>query len=40
LFGGSGNITGFNWPSFGIAVLGAVILLALTGWFSRREKKV
>jgi uncharacterized membrane protein YeaQ/YmgE (transglycosylase-associated protein family) len=39
LFGGRGNITGFNWPSFGVAVLGAVILLGVTGWYAQQEKK-
>lgn len=39
LFGGRGDITGFNWPSFGVAVLGAVILLAITGWYNRAEKE-
>ena len=39
LFGGRGDITGFNWPSFGVAVLGAVILLSVTGWYARQEKK-
>ncbi len=39
LFGGRGDITGFNWPSFGVAVLGAVILLSVTGWYTKQEKK-
>ena len=39
LFGGRGDITGFNWPSFGVAVLGAVILLGVTGWYAKQEKK-
>ncbi len=39
LLGGNGDITGFNWRSFGVAVLGAFLLLTATGWYSRREKK-
>jgi uncharacterized membrane protein YeaQ/YmgE (transglycosylase-associated protein family) len=39
LFGGRGDITGFNWYSFGVAVLGAVVLLSITGWYNRSEKK-
>ncbi len=35
LLGGSG-VTGFNLPSFGVAVLGAILLLGITGWWSRR----
>lgn len=37
-FGGYGEITGFNCYSFGVAILGSVILLAVTGWFARNEK--
>jgi uncharacterized membrane protein YeaQ/YmgE (transglycosylase-associated protein family) len=35
LFGRVG-ITGFNLRSLGVAALGAVVLLAITGWWSRR----
>jgi uncharacterized membrane protein YeaQ/YmgE (transglycosylase-associated protein family) len=28
---------GWNWQSFGVAVLGAVLLLAITGWGQRRR---
>lgn len=27
---------GWDWRSFGVAVLGAVVLLAITGWWQRR----
>ena len=27
---------GWNWTSFGVAVLGAVLLLVITGWWQRR----
>ena len=30
---------GFNLYSIGVAVLGAVILLGVTGWFSRRRRR-
>jgi uncharacterized membrane protein YeaQ/YmgE (transglycosylase-associated protein family) len=33
----SSGITGFNLRSFFVAVLGAVILLGITGWWSRRR---
>jgi uncharacterized membrane protein YeaQ/YmgE (transglycosylase-associated protein family) len=36
--GGEGVVTGFNIRSFGVAILGAVILLVVTGWFSRRRR--
>ena len=29
---------GWNWASFGVAVLGAVLLLAITGWWQRRGR--
>ena len=29
----------WNWQSFIIAVLGAVLLLAITGWGQRRERR-
>ncbi len=28
---------GWNWASFFVAVLGAVLLLAITGWWQRRR---
>jgi uncharacterized membrane protein YeaQ/YmgE (transglycosylase-associated protein family) len=28
---------GWDWTSFGVAVLGSVILLAVTGWYRRRR---
>ncbi len=31
------DITGFNPPSFGIAVVGAVVLLGITGWYSQHK---
>jgi uncharacterized membrane protein YeaQ/YmgE (transglycosylase-associated protein family) len=34
---GNGVSFGWNWRSFGVAVLGAVILLAVTGWGQRRR---
>jgi uncharacterized membrane protein YeaQ/YmgE (transglycosylase-associated protein family) len=34
---GSGVNFGWDWRSFGVAVLGAVILLAVTGWGRRRS---
>jgi uncharacterized membrane protein YeaQ/YmgE (transglycosylase-associated protein family) len=34
---GSGFSFDWNWRSFGVAVLGAVLLLALTGWGQRRR---
>jgi uncharacterized membrane protein YeaQ/YmgE (transglycosylase-associated protein family) len=37
LLTGSGVHFGWNWRSFGVAVLGAVILLAITGWGRRRR---
>ena len=37
-FLGGGGVTGFNLPSFIVAVLGAVFLLFLTGWFSRQRR--
>lgn len=33
------SVTGFNWPSFGIAVLGAIIFLSITGWRADKEKR-
>ena len=36
LIGGQG-VTGFNLPSFAVAVVGALILLGITGWWSRRR---
>lgn len=36
LIGREAVVTGFNWPSFGVAVLGAVILLGVTGWWQQR----
>lgn len=29
---------GWNWASFAVAVLGAVLLLAITGWWQRRGR--
>jgi uncharacterized membrane protein YeaQ/YmgE (transglycosylase-associated protein family) len=37
LLTGSGVNFDWNWQSFGVAVLGAVILLAITGWGQRRR---
>ena len=37
-FLGGGGVTGVNLPSFIVAVLGAVFLLFLTGWFSRQRR--
>jgi uncharacterized membrane protein YeaQ/YmgE (transglycosylase-associated protein family) len=34
---GRGVSFGWDWRSFGVAVLGAVILLAITGWGRRRS---
>ncbi|MBK9944100.1 MAG: GlsB/YeaQ/YmgE family stress response membrane protein [Kouleothrix sp.] len=28
----------WNWRSFGVAVIGAVVLLAITGWGQRRQR--
>jgi uncharacterized membrane protein YeaQ/YmgE (transglycosylase-associated protein family) len=36
LLGGHG-VTGWNLPSFAVAVVGAMILLGLTGWWQRRR---
>ena len=33
---GRSGVTGFNLSSFLVAVLGAVVLLGITGWWSRR----
>jgi uncharacterized membrane protein YeaQ/YmgE (transglycosylase-associated protein family) len=33
---GSGVRFGWNWRSFAVAVIGAVVLLAITGWGRRR----
>lgn len=38
LLGGRGDITGFNLYSFGVAILGAVLLLGITGWFAKNRK--
>ena len=35
-FIGQAGVTGFNLASFIVAVLGAVLLLLITGWWSRR----
>jgi uncharacterized membrane protein YeaQ/YmgE (transglycosylase-associated protein family) len=37
LLGGNG-VTGFNLPSFGVAVLGAIVLLVITGLFTTRRR--
>ena len=37
LLGGKG-VTGFNLPSFGVAVLGAIVLLVITGLFNTRRR--
>jgi len=37
LVGNEVTVTGFNMPSFIVAVLGAIVLLAITGWW--QEKK-
>jgi uncharacterized membrane protein YeaQ/YmgE (transglycosylase-associated protein family) len=36
---GSGVSFDWNWRSFAVAVLGAVLLLALTGWGQRRRSQ-
>jgi uncharacterized membrane protein YeaQ/YmgE (transglycosylase-associated protein family) len=36
---GSGVSFDWNWRSFAVAVLGAVLLLALTGWGQRRRSR-
>lgn len=38
LLGNEGISFGFNLRSFGVAILGAVILLGITGWWSRRRR--
>jgi uncharacterized membrane protein YeaQ/YmgE (transglycosylase-associated protein family) len=35
---GTGMSFDWDWRSFGVAVLGAVILLAITGWGQRRAR--
>ncbi len=35
---GSG-VTGFNLPSFVVAVLGAIVLLLITGWWSQQQQR-
>jgi uncharacterized membrane protein YeaQ/YmgE (transglycosylase-associated protein family) len=35
---GSGMRFDWDWRSFGVAVLGAVVLLAITGWGQRRAR--
>lgn len=35
---GSNGVTGFNLRSFGVAVLGAIVFLGVTGWWSRRRR--
>jgi uncharacterized membrane protein YeaQ/YmgE (transglycosylase-associated protein family) len=37
LLGGNG-VTGFNLPSFGVAVLGAIVLLVITGLFTTQRR--
>jgi uncharacterized membrane protein YeaQ/YmgE (transglycosylase-associated protein family) len=37
LLGADADVTGFNLTSFIVAVFGAMILLGLTGWWSRRS---
>ncbi len=37
LLTGNGITFGFNWLSFLIAVIGASLLLVVTGWYSRRR---
>lgn len=37
-FGGAG-VTGFNFTSLFVAIVGAVVLLLLTGLFSRRRRR-
>jgi uncharacterized membrane protein YeaQ/YmgE (transglycosylase-associated protein family) len=39
LLTGSGVRFGWNWRSFAVAVIGAVILLAITGWGQRRDRQ-
>jgi uncharacterized membrane protein YeaQ/YmgE (transglycosylase-associated protein family) len=38
LMGGQG-VSGFNLPSFGVAVVGAVVFLAITGWRTTRRQR-
>jgi uncharacterized membrane protein YeaQ/YmgE (transglycosylase-associated protein family) len=35
---GSYGVTGFNLRSFGVAVVGAIVFLGVTGWWSRRHR--
>lgn len=35
---GQGINFGWNWRSFGVAVIGAVLLLSITGWGQRRSE--
>lgn len=37
LLTGKGVSIGFNWLSFLVAVIGATLLLMVTGWYSRRR---
>jgi uncharacterized membrane protein YeaQ/YmgE (transglycosylase-associated protein family) len=37
VFTGHGVSFGWNWSSFAVAVIGAVVLLAITGWGQRRR---
>ncbi|MFO7169825.1 MAG: GlsB/YeaQ/YmgE family stress response membrane protein [Chloroflexota bacterium] len=38
LLGFGGVDFGWNWRSFGVAVLGAILLLAITGWGRERRQ--
>ena len=38
VLGSSAGVTGFNLRSFGVAVLGAIVFLGVTGWWSRRRR--
>ena len=35
---GSYGVTGFNLRSFGVAVLGSIVFLGVSGWWSQRRK--
>jgi uncharacterized membrane protein YeaQ/YmgE (transglycosylase-associated protein family) len=35
---GGGSVSGFNLPSFGVAILGSVVFLTITGWFKTRRR--
>jgi uncharacterized membrane protein YeaQ/YmgE (transglycosylase-associated protein family) len=35
---GGGSVSGFNLPSFGVAIFGSVVFLTITGWFKKRRR--